>query len=85
MKTKEEAIAKLRSVPGISAKAAEGLFELGITSKEDLKGRDPVGLYEELRNKPGSYAEPCMLNQFKIAVKGAERSIEGERTDKGKR
>ncbi len=74
MRKREEAIAELRSLPGVSEKAAEGLYELGITGKNELEGRDPVALYEELRNKPGSFAEPCMLNQFKIAVKSAERS-----------
>ena len=87
MKSREEVIAELRTLPGVSAKAAEGLFELGIMGKEELRGRDPVDLYEALRNKPGSYAEPCMLNQFKLAVKSAERieSIEKTREEKAKR
>jgi hypothetical protein len=71
---KEEVVRKLRKTLGASEKAAEGLYELGIRKPEDLKGKDPVSLYEELRNKPGSYCEPCMLNQFKIAVKMAEKS-----------
>ncbi len=72
MTNKDETVSELRKL-NISEKAAEGLFELGIRSATDLKGKDPVALYEELRNKPGSYCEPCMLNQFKVAVKMAER------------
>ena len=71
---KDEVVRKLRKVPGMSEKAAEGLYVLGIRKPEDLKGKDPVAMYEELRNKPGNYCEPCMLNQFKIAVKMAEKS-----------
>jgi len=71
---KDEVVRKLRKVPGVSEKAAEGLYVLGIRKPEDLKGKDPVAMYEELRNKPGHYCEPCMLNQFKIAVKMAEKS-----------
>jgi len=69
---KDEAIKKLRAT-GMSEKAAEGLYAIGIRKPEDLKGKDPVALYEELRCAPGQYCEPCMLNQFKVAVKMAER------------
>ena len=69
---REDAIRSLRKI-GVSEKAAEGLYTLGVRKPEDLKGKDPVSLYEELRNRPGSYCEPCMLNQFKIAVKMAEK------------
>jgi hypothetical protein len=69
---KDEVVKNLRKL-GMSEKAAEGLYSLGIKKSEDLKGKDPVALYEELRNTPGQYCEPCMLNQFKIAVKMAEK------------
>jgi hypothetical protein len=73
MVEKEEFVVQIRQKLNISEKAAEGLYDLGIRSSADLKGKDPVALYEELRNKPGCFCEPCMLNQFKIAVKMAER------------
>ena len=73
MEDREATIKELRKIPGVSEKAAEGLYSLGIRSAADLKGRDPVAMYEELRNMPGSYVEPCMLNQLKVAVKSAER------------
>jgi hypothetical protein len=74
MVEKEEFVVQIRQKLNISEKAAEGLYDLGVRSSADLKGRDPVALYEELRNKPGCFCEPCMLNQFKIAVKMAERA-----------
>jgi hypothetical protein len=69
---KDEVVKNLRRL-GMSEKAAEGLYSIGIKKPEDLRGKDPVALYEELRNTPGQYCEPCMLNQFKIAVKMAEK------------
>ncbi len=68
----EQAVEGLRKL-GMSEKAAEGLYSLGIKGPEDLRGKDPVALYEQLRSTPGQFCEPCMLNQFKIAVKRAER------------
>jgi hypothetical protein len=73
MVEKQEFVVQIRKKLSISEKAAEGLYDLGIRSSADLKGKDPVALYEELRNKPGCFCEPCMLNQFKIAVKMAEK------------
>jgi hypothetical protein len=73
MAEKQEFVVQIRKKLSISEKAAEGLYDLGIRSSADLKGKDPVALYEELRNKPGCFCEPCMLNQFKIAVKMAEK------------
>lgn len=68
----EEVVKNLRKL-GMSEKAAEGLYSLGIRKPEELRGKDPVALYENLRNQPGQFCEPCMLNQFKIAVKMAEK------------
>ncbi len=65
-------IAKLHKIPGVGENAAEGLYRLGIRDVDDLKGRSPEQMYEEMRNMKGYYAEPCMLNSCKIAVKYAE-------------
>jgi hypothetical protein len=72
-KTKEEIISELRKLPGVGENAAEALHRLGIRSKEDLNGKDPEQMYEQLRSMKGSYVEPCMLNSLKIAVKAASK------------
>ena len=72
-RTKTEVIAELRTLPGVGENAAEALYRLGIRSKEDLIGKSPEQMYEELRSMKGSYAEPCMLNSLKIAVRAAGR------------
>jgi nucleotidyltransferase/DNA polymerase involved in DNA repair len=70
-KPKSEIIAELRKVPGIGENAAEALYRLGIRHVDDLKGKSPEQMYEELRNMKDYYAEPCMLNSLKIATKFA--------------
>jgi nucleotidyltransferase/DNA polymerase involved in DNA repair len=72
-RTKVETITELKTLPGIGENAAEALYRLGIRSKEDLVGKNPEQMYEELRSMKGSYAEPCMLNSLKIAVKAASK------------
>ena len=66
---KESVIAELHKLPGVSEKAAEGLYLLGIRSPSDLAEKDPVELYAQLKERKDFFAEPCMLNAFKIAVK----------------
>jgi predicted flap endonuclease-1-like 5' DNA nuclease len=70
-KPKPEVIADLRKIPGVGENAAEALYRLGIRHANDLHGRSPEQMYEELRNMKGYYAEPCMLNSLKIATKFA--------------
>ncbi|MDD1769443.1 MAG: helix-hairpin-helix domain-containing protein [Methanomassiliicoccales archaeon] len=71
---KEAVMRGLREIPSMNENTAEALWSLGIRSVEDLKGRDPTAIYEELRNKKGSYAEPCMLNILKIAIHYASKN-----------
>ncbi len=68
---KETIIAELRKLPGVSEKAAEGLYLLGIRSTKDLEGKDPVEMYAQLKGRKDFFAEPCLLNAFKIAVKSS--------------
>jgi len=68
---KNEVLADLRKIPGVGENAAEALYRLGIRSADDLKGKVPEQMYDDLRNMPGFYAEPCMLNTLKIATKYA--------------
>jgi predicted RecB family nuclease len=70
---KIEVISELRTLPGVGENAAEALYRLGIRSKDDLIGKNPEQMYEELRSMKGSYAEPCMLNSLKIAVRSASK------------
>jgi hypothetical protein len=66
---KESVIAELHKLPGVSEKAAEGLYLIGIRSVKDLESQDPVDMYAKLKERKDFYAEPCILNAFKLAVK----------------
>jgi Holliday junction resolvasome RuvABC DNA-binding subunit len=62
----------LSRIPGVSEKTAEGMYLLGIRSVEDLRGRNAEDIYAALRERDDFYAEPCMLNQLRIAIKMSE-------------
>ena len=67
----ENVVRELRKLPSVSEKAAEGMYLLGVRGPQDLVGKDPVAMYEELKSRKDFFAEPCMLNMLKIAVKAA--------------
>lgn len=75
--TEEEkaVVEKLRKLPSVSEKCCRGLYLLGIREIEDLKGKNPDALYEELTLRKDFYAEPCMQKMIKIAVGMAEKGV----------
>ncbi|HIJ00274.1 MAG: Pathogenicity locus [Candidatus Methanomethylophilaceae archaeon] len=73
MSEKEDIITELSKIPGLSVKAAEGMYLLGIRSIDDLKGKDADEMYAALRERKDFYAEPCMHNMIKIAIGMAEK------------
>ncbi|NLX47183.1 MAG: pathogenicity locus [Euryarchaeota archaeon] len=70
---KESVMKELRTIPIVGERVAEPLYLLGIRSVKELIGRSPEDMYGELRNIKGFYAEPCMLNQLKLAVSMAAK------------
>jgi hypothetical protein len=58
----------LRKIPGVGLRMAEDLWELGIRSVSDLKGRDPEVLYEDLCKHCGHQIDRCVLYVFRCAV-----------------
>ena len=76
MSEEDDVVAKLRTIPSVSEKCARGLYLLGVREIDDLKGRDPAGMYAELRGRKDFFAEPCMLNMIKIAVGLANKGME---------
>ncbi|MGD0056554.1 MAG: DUF4332 domain-containing protein [Methanomassiliicoccales archaeon] len=71
---KKAIIAELMKIPGVNENAAEALWSLGVSSVQDLKGRNATAMYEELRTRKGSYAEPCMLNILRLAIHRASKN-----------
>jgi hypothetical protein len=62
------AIEELMQVPGVGKMAANDLWNLGIRSIADLKGRDPEELYRQLCDYQGVHVDRCMLYVFRCAV-----------------
>ena len=67
-KSKKLVIKKFRTIPGVGNKIAEMLWELGLRSVEELKGRNPEELYKRFCELKGSRIDRCMLYVLRCAV-----------------
>ena len=75
MKTKPRTeITDLRQIPNIGPAIAEDLRRIGVSSPQDLSGKDPYAMYEDLCRDTGVRHDPCVLDVFIAAV----RFMEGE-------
>lgn len=68
MNIKKESIKDFRRIPGVGARIAEDLWNLGFRTVDELKGKDPEKLYEDLCNLQGCKVDRCMLYVFRCAV-----------------
>ena len=66
--SRQSALKDLRSVPGVGNRIAEDLWNLGIRSVQDLKGKNPQDLYERLISLAGQHVDRCVLYVFRCAV-----------------
>jgi hypothetical protein len=69
-----EQYTRLEEIPNIGPSLAEDLRLVGISHPQDLIGRDPYEMYEELCQKTGARHDPCVIDAFISAV----RFMEGE-------
>lgn len=65
---KNRTLKELQVIPGVGEKTAEDLWELGIRSVADLKGKEPEELYLRLCDSAGTKIDRCMLYVFRCAV-----------------
>jgi len=65
-------ISRLEDIPNIGRAVAGDLRLLGIERPEQLPGRDPYGLYDELNRMTGQRHDPCLLDTFIAAVRYME-------------
>lgn len=63
---------ELRTIPGVGPSIARDLYELGIRSVADLRGRDPERLYRRRCEQQGQPIDRCLLYVFRCAVYYAE-------------
>ena len=63
-KVVRERVKTLTDLPNIGRAMAEDLHLLGINKPEQLQGRDPYVLYQELSIATGQRQDPCVLDTF---------------------
>jgi hypothetical protein len=64
----KEIIKELTKIPGVGKSIARDLFNIGIKSISDLKGKDPKTLYEKSNRYSGAVQDRCLLYVFRCAV-----------------
>jgi hypothetical protein len=65
---KAAALRELRRIPGVGKSIAEDLWGIGIHRIDELRGRDPEALYEEMCERQGVRIDRCMLYVMRCAV-----------------
>ena len=66
------ALKALQVIPGVGPACARDLWQLGIHTVADLRGRDAGQLYEALCALQGCRVDRCMLYVFRCAIYYAE-------------
>lgn len=65
-------VARLQDIPNIGPAVAADLRQLGIKTPDELPGRDPYALYDDLCRITGQRHDPCLLDTFIAAVRYME-------------
>jgi hypothetical protein len=62
-------LTKLEDLPNVGPAVARYLRRVGVGDPQDLAGRDPYEMYEELCRLTGQHFDPCLLDTFIAAVR----------------
>jgi hypothetical protein len=62
----------LEQLPNVGPAVAADFRLLGVARPQDLVGRDPYALYEELCRRTNQRHDPCLLDTFIAAVRFME-------------
>jgi hypothetical protein len=65
-------VAKLDDIPNIGKAMVGDLHQLGITSPDQIPGRDPYVLYDDLCRITKQRHDPCVLDTFIAMVRYME-------------
>jgi Pathogenicity locus len=68
----KEAMVRLQEIPNVGPRMAADLIKLGVTSLEDVAGRDPDEMYHELCAIEAKRHDPCVRDIFAAVVSHAE-------------
>jgi hypothetical protein len=67
-------LARLEDIPNIGPAIAADLRRLGVTTPDELPGRNPYAMYDDLCRITGKRHDPCLLDTFIAAVRFMEGS-----------
>ena len=73
--TKKQVLANLQKIPGVGKSISQDLYNLGICSVADLKGKDPEELYLRHCAQKGMQIDRCLLYVFRCAIYYAENDV----------
>jgi hypothetical protein len=62
-------ITELQQIPNIGTSIAANLRQIGVSTPQDLLGKDPYAMYDELCRITGVRHDPCLLDVFIAAVR----------------
>ena len=62
-------ITELQQIPNIGPSIAADLRQIGVSSPQDLLGKDPYEMYDELCRITGVRHDPCLLDVFIAATR----------------
>lgn len=79
---KDQALKELRQIPGVGISIANDLYNIGIKSISQLKGKAPEKLFDQSNKFAGVVQDRCLLYVFRCAVYFAETSPDDREPDK---
>ena len=62
-------LTELEQLPNVGPAIAADLRLIGVTLPQDLRGRDPYAMYDDLCRTTGSHHDPCVIDVFISAVR----------------
>ena len=65
---KQLELEELQHIPGVGKKIAEGLWNLGFRSIQDLNSKNPEKLYVNMCAQKSKQVDRCMLYVFRCAI-----------------
>jgi len=80
--TKAQTIKELRQIPGVGVSLATDLWNIGITTVADLKGKDAYLLFDQSNTFAGTIQDRCVLYVFKCAIYYANTPKEEHESEK---
>lgn len=64
----------LQHIPGVGSSISQDLMELGFSNVQELTGKNPQKMYDDLIALRGEHQDRCILYVFRCAVYFAENT-----------